>query len=83
MSANCAQFSEELVESYSLGRLAGEECARFEEHLLVCPVCQGRLSESDAYVSAAKAAAVSYARKPSARAAASGRTGFFRPPPNC
>ena len=69
MSAICAQFSEELVESYSLGQLVCEECARFEEHLLICADCQRRLSESDEYVAATKAAALSFARKPNARAA--------------
>lgn len=82
MSANCTQYSEELVESYSLGRLACEEGARFEEHLLVCADCQQRLSESDSYVAAVKAAAVSYARKPNARAAPIGPTGFFPLTPN-
>jgi len=69
VSATCRQFSEELVERYSLGQLACEECARFEEHLLVCKDCQQRLTESDLYVAAVKAAAVSNARKPNARAA--------------
>jgi hypothetical protein len=42
-----------------------EEVARFEEHLLVCDLCQTRLAESDAYVSAIKAAA--RGRKPAPR----------------
>lgn len=69
MSATCAQFGEELIESYSLGHLACEECCRFEEHLLVCAQCQQRLSDADVYVACVKAAAVSYARKPNARVA--------------
>jgi len=53
---------------YSLGRLAGRQCARFEEHLLVCADCQRRLQEADTFVAAMRAAGASYARKPTVRA---------------
>jgi hypothetical protein len=48
---------EERIEAYSRGVLPDEEAARLEEHLLICELCQGRLAESDAYVSAIRAAA--------------------------
>jgi len=48
---------EERIEAYSRGVLPEQEVACFEEHILVCELCRGRLAESDAYVSAIKAAA--------------------------
>jgi hypothetical protein len=42
-----AHIPEESLELYSMGRLPQHE---FEEHLLVCPVCEERLTESDRYV---------------------------------
>ena len=48
---------EEVLERYSLGTLPEGELAPFEEHLLICPVCQERLAETDAYVLAVRAAA--------------------------
>jgi len=44
-------LDEEQVEKYSLGNITEEESSRFEEHLLVCESCQGRVTESDSYVS--------------------------------
>ncbi len=49
--------SEEDLERYSIGKLAEEQLASLEEHLLVCETCQERLSEVDAYVKAAQRAA--------------------------
>ena len=67
-SGTCEQFSDELLESYALGRLAEPGCAPLEEHLLLCPACQERLSRTDEFVAAMKAAAVPRARKGPARA---------------
>lgn len=39
--------AEEELERYSLGDLAGKECARLEEHLLTCEACRNRLEEQD------------------------------------
>ncbi|MGA2185820.1 MAG: hypothetical protein ABSH47_22605 [Bryobacteraceae bacterium] len=75
----CAQFTDELVERYSLGRLREQECAAFEEHLLLCGACQERLNESDEYVAAARAAGAQLARRGPARAATAWGSGFFRP----
>jgi len=43
---------EDLLEQYSLGRVAGSDLRALEEHLLLCPQCQDRLTEVDAYVRA-------------------------------
>jgi hypothetical protein len=75
----CAQFSDELVERYSLGRLTEQERDLFEEHFLLCEACQQRLQASDEYVAAAKAAGAQLARRRPARAATAGGLGFFRP----
>jgi len=64
----CAQFDEDLVERYSLGRLTETESARFEEHFLLCEACQERLRSSDEFVDAVKAAAAQSVRAKPARA---------------
>jgi anti-sigma factor RsiW len=66
----CAEFDNELVERYSLGRLTEDECAAFEEHFLACEACQARLQASDAYVMAVKAAGAQLVRRKPARATA-------------
>jgi hypothetical protein len=48
---------EEALERYSMGTLAESELEPVEEHLLICPTCQGHLEETDAYVQAARTAA--------------------------
>jgi hypothetical protein len=49
-------YSEPMWEDYAMGRLSGEECEPLEEHLLICPACQGLLAEVDQFIRAAKAA---------------------------
>jgi hypothetical protein len=39
--------TDEALERYSMDRLAGPELAEFEEHLLLCRVCQDRLAVED------------------------------------
>ena len=39
--------TEEVLETYSMGRLAEPELAEFEGHLLVCDLCQDRLADED------------------------------------
>ncbi len=48
---------EEDLERYSMATLPEAEAAILEEHLLICPLCQERLTESDAYVRAMRSAA--------------------------
>ena len=40
--------TEDDLERYAMGRLAEPDLAAFEEHLLICPQCQDRLSHEDA-----------------------------------
>jgi hypothetical protein len=49
--------SEEILERYALGRVGAPDLEPIEEHLLVCPHCQERLSEADQYVLAMRNAA--------------------------
>jgi len=71
------------VEALSMGATPEAECARIEEHLLVCPTCQQRVAESDLYVASIRMAARSI-RSHSPRAAshaataAGGRTAFWK-----
>ncbi len=49
--------SEEILERYALSRVGASDLEPIEEHLLVCPQCQERLSEADHYVVAMRDAA--------------------------
>ncbi len=49
--------SEEILERYALGRVGASDMEPIEEHLLVCPQCQERLSEADQYILAMQDAA--------------------------
>ncbi len=49
--------SGETLERYSLGDLPEAETERLEEHLLICPHCQVRLADEDAFVRATREAA--------------------------
>ncbi|MGA2594257.1 MAG: zf-HC2 domain-containing protein [Bryobacteraceae bacterium] len=51
---------DDLLERYSMGRLAGPELERFEEHLLICPQCQDNLASADAYVGGIRSAAAEF-----------------------
>jgi hypothetical protein len=60
-------FSEDQLELYAFNRMPEPECARLEEHLLVCGRCQSRLSEMDGYIAVMKVAAVQPNKKPPER----------------
>ncbi|MBM3793625.1 MAG: zf-HC2 domain-containing protein [Acidobacteria bacterium] len=49
-------FDEDVIEAYAMGRLDPESAAGFEEHLLICPVCQSRLECTDNFVRAFRTA---------------------------
>jgi hypothetical protein len=57
LATNNQHVGEADLESYSMHALLREECARVEEHLLICETCRGRLVEADDYVAAMKDAA--------------------------
>jgi hypothetical protein len=46
-----------IVEQYSMGRLGGSELREFEEHMLMCEVCQDRLALEDAFTQGIRSAA--------------------------
>jgi len=71
-----AHASEETLEAYSQGTLSEAEVASFEEHLLVCPHCQDRLAETDAFIRAMQEAA----RGLQAASAGAGLLAKLRPP---
>jgi hypothetical protein len=54
---NSTHLAEDTLEMYSMGRLSETETEHVEEHLLICPVCQDRLSETDQFVQAIRSAA--------------------------
>jgi hypothetical protein len=49
---------DDVLEQYSLGTLPEEEAELLEEHLLICEECRGRLEETDAFIKAARGAAL-------------------------
>lgn len=57
MLASLEHAQEEDLERYSIGTLSGPQGEALEEHLLICPACQDRLAEVDAYVRAVRVAA--------------------------
>jgi len=38
------------IERYSMGKLSEQQCAQFEEHLLICETCRIRVAESDEFI---------------------------------
>jgi len=52
-----SHFPEELFETYAMGQLSVQDGAPLEEHLLICPACQTRLSSIDEYIAIMRAAA--------------------------
>jgi hypothetical protein len=63
---NLPHLAEDTLEMYSLGRLSESEIDGVEEHLLICTVCQDRLSETDQFVQAIQTAARELERQPKA-----------------
>ncbi len=45
-------IDEDVLEAYSLGRIANNEASVLEEHLLICRACQERLEQTDDFVRA-------------------------------
>ena len=59
--------SEDTLEEYAFGRLAEQDAAPLEEHLLLCAGCQDRLGELDEYIRLMKTAAALEPRRVTAR----------------
>jgi hypothetical protein len=72
---NLEHPSDDALELYSLGRLGEPDLAQLEEHLLICPDCQDRLSETDLYVQTMREAVAEYRRRRPRPSPRSVRTG--------
>jgi len=72
---------DDLLERYSMGRLAGPELESFEEHLLICAQCQDNLASADAYVGGIRSAAAEFERQPAAAGRPRPRRLFNLPKP--
>lgn len=55
-SFNC-HIPEELLDEFVMEMLSEQDCAFWEEHLLICATCQDRLARADEYVGMIKSAA--------------------------
>ena len=55
--------TDEQLEQYGIGRLRGSELEAVEEHLLLCPLCQDRMTEMDEFLRAMRSAAASFQRR--------------------
>jgi hypothetical protein len=57
----CKHPDEDLFEDYCFDRLAEQETAKFEEHLLMCQECQRTLANTEDYIGLMKGASLAYA----------------------
>jgi hypothetical protein len=48
---------EDMLDEFVMEMLSEQDCARWEEHLLICTTCQDRVAEADEYVRVMKSAA--------------------------
>ena len=65
MRASSEHALEEDLERYAMATLPEAEAEVLEEHLLICPLCQERLTESDEYLRAMRSAASKLRRRDS------------------
>jgi hypothetical protein len=47
---------EDILDEFVMEMLSEQDCAFWEEHMLICHTCQDRLAESDEYVGLMKSA---------------------------
>ena len=69
MNVSACEFPEELLETYAMGKLSGQESEPVEEHLLLCPICQQRLDGLDDFIHVIKAALAAAGSPPDTLAA--------------
>jgi hypothetical protein len=48
---------DDMLDEFVMEMLSEQDCAFWEEHLLICPSCQDRVAEADEYVGVVKSAA--------------------------
>ena len=56
---------ETIIDEFAMEMLGEGDCAFWEEHLLLCGVCQNRLVEADEYIRVVKDAAAAILEPPS------------------
>ena len=56
---------EAIFDEFAMEMLCEDDCALWEEHLLVCEACQDRLAEVDEYIQVVRDAAAAIADSPS------------------
>jgi hypothetical protein len=54
-----------MLDEFVMEMLSEQDCAFWEEHLLICTTCQDRVAEADEYVRVVKSAAASISDPPS------------------
>lgn len=72
-------MDEEEIEHYTTGDIPEEECARVEEHLLICEECRQRVETDDLYVHAMRGAAAEWRGRPPVEQRAPRHTGWWWP----
>jgi hypothetical protein len=51
---------EDILDEFVMEMLAEQECAFWEEHLLICSRCQDRVAEADEFICVMKSAAATF-----------------------
>jgi hypothetical protein len=51
---------EDMLDEFVMEMLSEQDCAFWEEHLLICTTCQDRVAEADEYVRVVKSAAATF-----------------------
>jgi hypothetical protein len=59
-SFNRHHIPEDILDEFVMEMLSEQDCAFWEEHLLICPTCQDRVAEADEYVRVVKSAAAQF-----------------------
>jgi hypothetical protein len=49
-----------MLDEFVMEMLSEQDCAFWEEHLLICTTCQDRVAEADEYVRVVKSAAATF-----------------------
>jgi hypothetical protein len=55
-----AHIPEDMLDEFVMEMLTEQECAFWEEHLLICPSCQDRVAQADEFIRAIKSAAATF-----------------------
>ena len=61
------RFGEDVLERYAMGKLSSFLAVPFEDHLVICPVCQARLASEEEFVLVVRTALSELELKPVTR----------------